>query len=306
MTATVSSTAPAAVTPPVADVPARRVPLVHRVPRTLSRVAWYLLCGMLALSMLLPLVWMVSIALKSNGDVNQIPPEFFPNEFQLSNFVDGPAQIHFYRLLANTMIVTVVSAFGAVASSMIVGYGISRIDFPGRNLWFALIAGSLFVPGVVGLIPLQHLYINLGLIDTWVPLILPAFFGSPIFIFLARQYYQSIPRYLDESALIDGAGHWTIFTRIMIPITKPVWFTVAIMSFQLAWNDYLNPLVYLQSESKFTLPLGMASFLSDTAGSQYNYDMATNVLFMLPPLVLFFLAQRYFMEGIGSLGTISK
>ena len=306
MTATVSSTAPAAVATPVADVPARRVPLAHRVPRTLSRVAWYLLCGMLALSMLLPLVWMVSIALKSNGDVNQIPPEFFPNEFQLSNFVDGPAQIHFYRLLANTMIVTVVSAFGAVASSMIVGYGISRIDFPGRNLWFALIAGSLFEPGVVGLIPLQHLYINLGLIDTWVPLILPAFFGSPIFIFLARQYYQSIPRYLDESALIDGAGHWTIFTRIMIPITKPVWITVAIMSFQLAWNDFLNPLVYLQSQEKFTLPLGMASFLSDTAGSQYNYYMATNVLFMLPPLVLFFLAQRYFMEGIGSLGTISK
>lgn len=284
----------------------RRVPLTQRVPLVLSRIAWYALCTLLAVTMLLPLVWMLSIALKSNGDINQIPPAFFPKEFDWSNFVNGPNQIDFYQLLLNTVIVTVASTVGAVASSMVVGYGISRIEFPGRNLWFALISGSLFVPGIVGLIPLQHLYISTGLIDTWVPLILPAFFGSPIFVFLARQYYQSIPRYLDESALIDGASHWTIFTKIMLPITKPVSITIAIMSFQLAWNDYLNPLVYLQTQTKFTLSLGMASFLGDTAGSQYNYYMATNLLFMLPPLALFFLAQRYFMEGIGSLGTISK
>ncbi|WFR67087.1 carbohydrate ABC transporter permease [Curtobacterium flaccumfaciens] len=276
------------------------------MPLLLSRIAWYALCSLLAISMLLPLVWMLSIALKSNSDIASIPPQFFPKEFNWSNFVNGPKEIDFYRLLLNTAVVTILSTFGAVASSMVVGYGISRIEFPGRNLWFALISGSLFVPGIVGLIPLQHLYISTGLIDTWVPLILPAFFGSPIFVFLARQYYMSIPKYLDESALLDGAGHWTIFTKIMLPITKPVTITIAIMSFQLAWNDYLNPLVYLQTGSKFTLSLGMASFLGDTAGNEYNYYMATNLLFMLPPLILFFLAQRYFMEGIGSLGTISK
>ncbi|WP_427889575.1 carbohydrate ABC transporter permease [Kribbella sp. GL6] len=284
----------------------RPATLTQRVPFMLSRVAWYALCGLLAVSMLLPLVWMISIALKGNGDINQLPPAFLPREFRAANFVDGPAQIGFYRLLLNTVIVTVLSTIGAVVSSMIVGYGISRIDFPGRRFWFALISGSIFVPGIVGLIPLQHLYISLGLIDTWAPLILPAFFGSPIFVFLARQYYQSIPKYLDESATIDGAGHWMIFTRIMIPLTKPVWITVAIMSFQLAWNDYLSPLVYLQDAKKFTLPLGMAAFLSDQAGSQYNYYMATNLLFVVPPLVLFFLAQRYFMEGLGALGTIAK
>ncbi|TDO68726.1 multiple sugar transport system permease protein [Kribbella sp. VKM Ac-2571] len=287
-------------------VVARPVALTQRVPVMVSRVAWYALCGLLAVSMLLPLVWMLSIALKGNGDINQLPPAFLPREFRAANFVDGPAQIGFYRLLLNTLIVTVLSTIGAVVSSMIVGYGISRIDFPGRRLWFALISGSIFVPGIVGLIPLQHLYISLGLIDTWVPLILPAFFGSPIFVYLARQYYQSIPKYLDESATIDGAGHWMIFTRIMVPLTKPVWITVAIMSFQLSWNDYLSPLVYLQDAKKFTLPLGMAAFLSDQAGSQYNYYMATNLLFVVPPLVLFFLAQRYFMEGLGALGTIAK
>lgn len=284
----------------------RPAALTARVPFMLSRVAWYALCGLLAVTMLLPLVWMISIALKGNGDINQLPPAFLPREFRAANFVDGPAQIGFYRLLLNTVIVTVLSSIGAVVSSMIVGYGISRIDFPGRRFWFALISGSIFVPGIVGLIPLQHLYINLGLIDTWVPLILPSFFGSPIFVFLARQYYQSIPKYLDESATIDGAGHWMIFTRIMVPLTKPVWITVAIMSFQFAWNDYLSPLVYLQDAKKFTLPLGMAAFLSDQAGSQYNYYMATNLLFVVPPLVLFFLAQRYFMEGLGALGTIAK
>lgn len=284
----------------------RRRSATDLVPMIISRLAWYGLCAMLALSMLLPLIWMVSIALKGNGEINQVPPSFLPDEYRWQNFIDGPAEINFYRLMLNTVIITVLSTFGAMASSMIVGYGISRIDFPGRNFWLVVITGSIFVPGIVGLIPLQHLYINLGLIDTWVPLILPAFFGSPIFIFLARQYYQSIPRYIDESATIDGAGHWTIFTKIMIPMTKPVWITIAIMSFQLAWNDYLNPLVYLQSPEKFTLSVGMASFLSDQAGSQYNYYMATNLLFMLPPLVLFFLAQRYFMEGIGSLGTVAK
>lgn len=284
----------------------RRRSAVQLVPMIISRLAWYALCAMLAVTMLLPLIWMVSIALKGNGEINQVPPSFLPDEYRWHNFIDGPAEINFYRLLLNTVVITVLSTFGAMASSMIVGYGISRIDFPGRNFWLIVITGSIFVPGIVGLIPLQHLYINLGLIDTWIPLILPAFFGSPIFIFLARQYYQSVPRYIDESATIDGAGHWTIFTKIMIPMTKPVWITIAIMSFQLAWNDYLNPLVYLQSPEKFTLSVGMASFLSDQAGSQYNYYMATNLLFMLPPLVLFFLAQRYFMEGIGSLGTVAK
>lgn len=284
----------------------RRIPASQRVPMIISRIAWYALCSLLGITMLLPLIWMLSIALKSNGEINQLPPAFLPHEFQFHNFITGPAEIHFYRLLFNTMVVTVASTIGAMASSMIVGYGVSRINFPGRNFWFALISGSIFVPGVIGLIPLQRLYINLGLIDTWVPLILPSLFGSPIFVYLARQYYQSIPRFIDESATIDGAGHWTIFTKIMIPLTKPVWITIAIMSFQFAWNDYLNPLIYLQSQDKFTLSLGMASFLSDQAGSQYNYYMATNLLFMAPPLILFFLAQRYFMEGLGSLGTVSK
>jgi multiple sugar transport system permease protein len=279
------------------------------VPFSFSRICWYLLCTLLGVSMLLPLIWMLSIALKTGPDVNKLPPQFLPSQFHWSNFVDGPAQVHFYRLLLNTVVITVTATIGAVVSSMIVGYGLSRIRFRGRKVWFYLFTAGVFVPPIVGLIPLQHLWINLGLIDTWIPLILPSFLGSPIMVFLARQYFLSLPFSLDEAARIDGASHLRILWSIMVPLTKPVWITMAILSFQFAWNDYLNPLVYLQSQNKFTLSLGMASFVSDAASnaaSQYNYFMAANLLYMLPPLLLFFFAQRYFMEGIGAVGMTSK
>jgi multiple sugar transport system permease protein len=282
---------------------------VTRMPLAFSRMCWYLLCCVLAVSMLLPLVWMVSIALKSTANVNQLPPQFFPSQFQWSNFVRGPRAVDFYRLLLNTTIITVLSTVGSVASSMLVGYGLSRIRFRGRRVWFYLFTASVFMPPVVGLIPLQHLWIDLGLIDTWVPLIVPSFLASPIFVFLARQYFLSIPFSFDEAARLDGAGHLRTFWSVMVPLTRPVWITMAILSFQLSWNDYLNPLVYLQSANKFTLSLGMASFVSDTAGgssSQYNLFMATNLLYMVPPLLLFFFAQRYFMQGIGAVGLSSK
>ena len=280
-----------------------------RVPLAVSRMSWYLLCAFLAVSMLLPLVWMLTIALKSNADVNRLPPQFLPSQFHWANFIDGPKLVNFYRLLLNTVIITVLVTVGSVVSSMVVGYGLSRISFPGRKVWFYLFTASVFVPPMVGLIPLQHFWINMGLIDTWFPLVVPAFLANPVLVFLARQYFLSIPFSLDEAARLDGAGHLRILWSIMVPLTRPVWITMAILSFQLAWNDYLTPLVYLQSPGKFTLSLGMAAFVSDMAGgstSQYNYFMATNLLYMLPPLLLFFFAQRYFMEGIGSLGTISK
>jgi multiple sugar transport system permease protein len=280
-----------------------------RVPMTLSRVSWYLLCALLGFSMLLPLVWMLTIALKSNSDVNKLPPDFLPSDWQWTNFVDGPAQVDFFRLLLNTVVITVLSTIGAVVSSMIVGYGLSRIQFRGRRFWFYAFTSAVFVPPMVGLIPLQHFWIDVGLLDTWAPLIIPSFLGSPILVFLARQYFLSIPFSLDEAARLDGAGHLRILWSVMVPLTRPVWMTMAILSFQFAWNDYLNPLVYLQSPEKFTLTVGMASFVSNAAAvstSQYNYFMAANLLYMLPPLLLFFLAQRYFMEGIGAIGMSSK
>lgn len=283
--------------------------MAQRVPLTVSRLSWYALCALLSVTMLTPLLWMVSVALKPRGDILSLPPQFLPSTYQWSNFVDGPREVDFVRLLANTLVITLVSTFGSVASSMCAGYAIARIRFAGRKLWFYLFTFSIFVPGIVTLIPVQRLFFALNLIDTWVPLWLPAFFGNPVFIFLARQYFMSVPRSIDDSAMIDGAGHWRIFTRLMVPLTRPLWITMAIMAFQASWNDYLNPLVYLNTPSKYTLSLGMASFmggLNSGASPEFNYYMASNLLYMLPPLVLFFLAQRYFMLGLGALGMTNK
>lgn len=287
----------------------RRTPLAHRVPMVVSRACWYALCTLLGVTMLVPLLWMVSIALRSNDNILQLPPTFLPTSFVWSNFIRGPAQIHFPLLFLNTVIITVISVTGSVTSSMLAGYGLSRLRFRGRRFFFYLFTFAIFVPGIVTIIPIERLFFGMGLIDTWVPLILPTFFGNPLFIFLARQFFVSVPRSIDESAMMDGASSFRIFRSLMIPLTKPLWITMAILAFQASWNDYLSPLIYLSSPSKYTLSLGMATFMSSlNSGTtpQYNFYMASNLLYMIPPLLLFFFAQRYFMMGLGSLGVVNK
>jgi len=254
--------------------------------------------------MLLPFFWMITTALKTNNGIYHLPPQFIPKTFDLANFGAGMRAVHFSRLFINTAIIAGLSTIGSVVSSMFVGYGLSRIRFPGRKIWFYVFVGSMMLPGIVGLIPMFRLYLGIGWYNTWLPLIVPAWFGNPFFIFLARQYYFSIPRSLDEAAKLDGAGHFTVLTRIMVPMTRPVWITMAIFAFQGSWNDYLQPLIYLSSQSKWTLSLGMASF-SGLYNTPWNEYMATDLIYMLPPLIIFFVAQKYFMQGLGSLGGAS-
>lgn len=293
--------------PDAISVPARlKTPAPRRSPRhrDAREFAIFGLIVVLAALMLLPFFWMLTTALKTNNAIYQLPPQFIPHTLDLSNFARGVRAVHFVRLFINTAIIAVLSTTGSVLSSMVVGYGLARIRFPGRRIWFYVFVGSMMLPGIVGLLPLFRLYLDLGWYNTWLPLIVPAWFGNPFFIFLARQYYFSIPRSLDEAAKLDGAGHFTILTRIMVPLTRPVWITMAIFAFQGAWNDYLQPLVYLYSQSKWTLSLGMASF-SGVYNTPWNEYMATDLIYMLPPLIIFFVAQRFFMEGLGSLGGAS-
>ena len=282
---------------------------VNRPKLKYDKIGFFVLLIALAAVMILPLFWVVTTALKGNSDIYKVPPDFFPTEFHFENFADSFKAINFGTLFINTMIITILTVIGAVSSSMVIGYALARIRFPGRRIWFYLFIGSMMFPSIVTLIPLFRLYLNVGWYDTWLPLFIPSFLGNPFFIFLARQFYLTIPYDLDESAKLDGAGHFTILTRIMAPITKPVWITMAIMAFQGSWNDYLNPLVYLQSAEKWTLSIGMATFSSTFAGvanTQWNLYMAANLMYMLPPILFFFLAQRYFVQGLGSLGNISQ
>lgn len=279
-------------------------PTRHRSRWTSRQLVVVMMIVGFSVIMLLPFFWMITTALKTNNGIYHLPPQFIPHSFDLANFGAGMRAVHFSRLFINTAIIAALSTIGSVASSMFVGYGLSRIRFPGRKIWFYVFVGSMMLPGIVSLIPMFRLYLSIGWYNTWLPLIVPAWFGNPFFIFLARQYYFSVPRSLDEAAKLDGAGHFTILTRIMIPMTRPVWITMAIFSFQGAWNDYLQPLVYLYSQPKWTLSLGMASF-SGIYNTPWNEYMATDLIYMLPPLMIFFVAQKYFMQGLGSLGSAS-
>ncbi|TDW66834.1 carbohydrate ABC transporter permease [Kribbella pratensis] len=288
--------------------PATRAP-ARKKPRLIGTTSWYVVAIFICAVMIVPLLWMITIGLKSRTAVFDIPPKLLPHEWTWSNFVNGPKAIHFPRLFLNSMIITALSVFGGVLTAMMAGYALARLRFPGRKLWFYLFVGSMLLPGVVGLIPLFQLYKSIGWYDTWLPLIVPAFLGgNPLFIFLARQYFLAIPYSIDEAAKIDGAGHLRIFVSVMLPLTRPAWLTMAILAFQASWNDYLNPLVYLYSSGKWPLSVGMAAFVSPFAGKtpDWSYYMATNLLYMLPPLIIFFAAQRYFIQGLGALGSTNQ
>jgi multiple sugar transport system permease protein len=284
-------------------------PPAKKKPRVLGTTSWYVVALFICAVMVVPLLWMITIGLKSRTAVFDIPPKLLPHEFHWSNFINGPQVIHFPRLFLNSMIITSLSVLGGVMTAMMAGYALARLRFPGRKLWFYLFVGSMLLPGVVGLIPLFQLYKSIGWYDTWLPLIVPAFLGgNPLFIFLARQYFLAIPYSIDEAAKIDGAGHLRIFVSVMLPLTRPAWLTMAILAFQASWNDFLNPLVYLYSSGKWPLSVGMASFISPFAGKtpDWSYYMATNLLYMLPPLIIFFAAQRYFIQGLGALGSTNQ
>jgi len=272
--------------------------------------SWYATLLFLSSIMIMPLLWMLTIALKAKAAIFKIPPEIIPSEFHWENFIAGPQQIHFAQLFVNSIIITGLSVFGGVVSAMMAGYALARIKFPGRRIWFYCFISSMLLPAIVTIIPLFKLYLQINWYDTWLPLIVPAFLGgNPLFIFLARQYFLSIPYSLDEAAKMDGATHFQIFLRVMLPLTRPAWITMAILAFQASWNDYLNPLIFLYSDSKWPLSVGMASFSGSFEGvatTNWNYYMAANLLYMLPPLVLFFIAQRYFIQGLSALGTVTQ
>lgn len=257
-----------------------------------------------SIAMLFPLLWMLTIALKSNNEVFQIPPEWFPKEMQWSNFVTGTKEINFWQTFMNSMFIAVVCTLGQVVSSVLVGYGLARLKFPGRKLWFSLFVGSLMLPGFVGMIPLFHMYTSLGWYDSWLPIIVPAFFGNATFSFLFVQYLKTISVSFDEAAKIDGASDLYVLTKVLVPMALPVIVTMVIFSFQGSWNQYLEPLIYIVTPEKWTLSLAMASY-KGTYATAWNLFMAADLIYILPMLLLFFFGQKFFMQGLGSVNSAS-
>lgn len=261
----------------------------------------YLLLIFLAMIFITPLLWMVSSSLHSLDGVFAIPFKWIPEKWHWSNYSDAMSLLPFGRYLLNTVFITVSVIFGTVISSSLVAYGFARLRFRGRNKLFGLCVATMLLPGQVTIIPLYVLFAKLSWVDTFLPLIVPAFFGSPFYIFLLRQFFMTIPYEYDEAALLDGASRFRIYWNVILPLARPAIATVVVFSFIGCWNDFFNPLIYINSFENATLTLGLNLLKTQIIGSgvtQWHLIMAASVLVLVPNIVVFFLAQRHFMKGI--------
>lgn len=272
------------------------------ISKYIWRAGTYLFTAVLAIIFMLPFFWTVSSAFKPVAELYLFPPTWIPHKWQPENFVTIWQVVPFARWTMNSTLVAMLNIVAEVFAAAAVAYGFSRFQFVGRNFLFVVLLSTMMLPIYVTIIPRFLIFKTLGWIDTLTPLIVPAFFGGGAFnIFLLRQFFMTIPRDFDEAAYVDGASSLTIFTSIILPLSKPALSTVAIFSFLASWNNFLEPLIYLNTAAKFTLPLGLTWFRvvpMEMSAPRDHLLMAASVTFTLPAVILFFVAQRYFVSGI--------
>lgn len=269
--------------------------------KKIGKFITYFLLILISIVLMTPLVWMVSTSLKPMEEIVQFPPTLFPETFQWENYTRTIEAFPFFKYARNTLFITFFVVLGNVVSNSFIAYGFAKISFPGKNLLFGLVLSTMMVPGFVTMIPQYILFTQLGWVGTYLPLIVPSFFGSAFNIFLMRQFYMSINDELIEAAHMDGANHLYIWSRLMIPLTKPALITIGIQSFNGAWNDFLGPLLYIHEEEMYTLQIGLQIFQIQST-TQWNYSMAGATMVLLPTVLLFFFAQKYFIEGMDLTG----
>lgn len=277
----------------------------RRINATVRRVVLYVVLIGLSIFILAPLSWMLTAALKpSNTPIFTFPPEWIPTRYwNWATFRDAlfsPA-MPFGRFALNTLLLVVLNEIGTLLSVALVAYPFARLRFRGRQTLFTLLIITMLIPGPVLLIPQFLLFQRMGWVGTYLPLWVPSFTANAFFVFLVRQYMRSIPRDLDEAARIDGAGYFTIWWRIIVPLSLPSLTVVAVFTFLGVWNDFLGPLIYLNDQNMYTVALALAT-LNRRVGTQWNILMAANLVATLPPLLIYFVAQRQLIGGIASVG----
>ncbi|WCF10164.1 carbohydrate ABC transporter permease [Paenibacillus thiaminolyticus] len=267
----------------------------------MKSVVVYSLLLLFSLLFLAPFYWMITTAVKTPEELYLFPPKWIPSVFQWDNFAKAWQSQPFGTYLNNSLIVTGLSLVGQLLSSSLVAYGFARFHFRGKDALFLILLASMMIPWEVTMIPLYMEFNALGWINTLKPLIVPAWFGSPFFIFLLRQFIMGIPTELEEAARIDGANPVQIFLRLIVPLLRPALILVGVFHILSSWNDYLGPLIFLNDQTKYTLTLGLSQFRG-MFGVDMVSIMAVTFLICLPPLAAFFLAQRYIVEGIATTG----
>jgi len=277
----------------------------NRILRFIRIILIYAILLSLSAFILLPLGWLITVALKPDLiPVFTIPPQWFPSEYwEWENFIrvlTNP-QRPFLRYMFNTMIIVTGNILGTVLSCSLVAYGFARLRFRGSNLLFNILIITMLIPWQVLMIPQFLMFFKIGWYGTYLPLIIPSFTGVAFYIFLIRQYMRTFPKDLDDAARIDGCNYFQTFWYIILPLCKPVLTVVAVFTFLEAWNDLLGPLIYLDTGRKFTLALGIANYAT-RADPSLNLLMAGNLIMMIPPILIYFFAQEKLIGGIASIG----
>lgn len=270
-----------------------------------SKVAIYVVLILLSIPALLPMLWMVSTSLKGDAQIfaggELTVKSLVPSPVVTSNYPKALEHMPFLLYLRNTLMLCIWTVIGAVGSSAVVAYGFSKIRFSGRNVLFAVMIATMALPGQVTMIPVFSLYRTLGWYGSYLPLIVPAFTASAYYVFLLTQFYKTIPEEMSEAARVDGASEWAIFRRLILPLSKPALATCALFQFIGTWNDFLGPLLYLNDPAKYTLGYGLQQFVNHYGGF-FAQLMAAATIFTLPIIILFFFAQKTFIQGISTTG----
>lgn len=262
-----------------------------------KRIAIYALLIIAGLGFTLPFIWMLSTSLKPTEQLFVYPPVWLPNPINWGNYVKAVTDIAFFTQFKNSLIIAFISTLGVIISCPLVGYTFARLKWKGRDALFVITLAVMMIPFPVTMVPLFIVWSKLGLVGTFLPLILPAFFGIPFYIFLMRQFFKQLPKDLEDAARIDGCSEFGIYFRIMLPLCQPAVLTIGLFQFMASWNDFLGPLIYLNDEAKYTLQLGLQQFRTaqDTA---WGPLMAASVLVALPIILLYFIVQKRFISGI--------
>lgn len=246
---------------------------------------------------LFPFIIMVSTSFKPIQQLYKLPIRVLPESLHLENYAKISEYIPFSLYFRNTAIITAFSMLGVVISCPMVAYSLGRIRWRGRNVLFIMTLAVMMIPYVVTMVPVYMVYAKLKMVGTWLPLIVPTYFGIPFYIFLLRQFFMGLPKDLEESARIDGSGEFNTYLRVMLPLCKPAVLTVAIFQLLNSWNDFTGPLIYLQKSSMYTLQIGLQQFKTAHT-TAWPEMMAASTLICLPVIILFFFMQKSFMEGI--------
>jgi multiple sugar transport system permease protein len=276
---------------------AKRITFQYLNRTFLERVLPRFILVFVCILYILPFYWMLVSAVKAPSELLSIPPSLFPREFHFENYYEATQYIPFFRYMLNTLIIAVFAVIGAVFSNSVVSYGLSRIQWRGREAVFYIVVATMFIPFPVTMIALFDIFAKFRLINTYVPLTLPYFVGSATQIFMMRQYLLGIPKEISDAGLIDGANEFQIFTRLILPIMRPVIAVVAIFTAVASWNDFLTPLIYLHQEDIYPISIGLQLFRSEH-GLEYQLLMAASSMVALPVVVIFLCFQRFFVEGI--------